>query len=364
MADGSNSHLSMSGGDDVPEGATIRYPVCAGSVYPAQQEELRALLGNAFKTDDRRKAISGGSTTRNRLSDGETFAGQPARWSGVTSLLGKNGKPIHPKRETHTGRIRALLAPHIDFRVSLDAYVKAFRPLRELRPDRVVLLATSHYSGMFYPAYDGKPFILSRRCFETPLGRVPVDAEAVDALSQYASQAGISLHDLAHRDEHSIELHVLLLQYIWKHAFSLVPVLVGPLDDLFYVPGGRLAQKVQVMASMLGEMFAEDEQTLFLVSGDLSHFGRKFGDEFRASDCFDQVIASDRQFLHAAAKGDAEGLLHHVADTADAWRICGFPPLYTALRALSGVQGVVTGHALWDERVEESAVTFGSVIYR
>lgn len=364
MGDVPKNHRSKSDAADLRDCASIRYPVCAGSVYPAQAGRLRSLLSQAFNENNPHTQAPD-SVFEKHVSDGsDSFRKQSGRWPGVASVLTTNGEPIHPKPQEKEGRIRALLAPHIDFRVSLDAYVAAFRPLADLRPRRVVLLATSHYSGMFHPAYDGKPFILSRRCFQTPLGTVPVDGKALDTLARHGAEAGISMQDMAHRDEHSIELHVILLQYVWNHPFWLVPVLVGPLDDLFYVPGGGLAKKVQVMASLLRDMFADDPQTLFVISGDLAHFGRKFGDEFRASECFDQVLVSDRQFLGAAARGDAEGLLNHVGDNADAWRICGFPPLYTALSTLPGMRGEVTGHALWDERTEESAVTFGSILYR
>ncbi len=302
------------------EKAEVRPAACAGLSYPYDENELRKMLDTAFSTNG---ADAGGK-----------------------------------------GRIKALYAPHIDPRIGLDAYVGAFRPLTGLKPARVVMLATSHYAGMYHPVYDGKPFIVTRKSFETPLGVVSVDQKTVDLLESKAGDTGCSMQDRAHRNEHSIELHLLFLQYIWSHSFEVVPLLVGSLEEMFYKKDGDIGQKVDAMASLLRDQFDKDDDTLFLISGDLAHVGKKFGDREPASSFFEEVKYFDRTFMEHAAEGKEEKLLSLIGDDYDRYRICGFPPLFTALSALTDVSGTVTGYELWDEREQESAVTYGSLLYR
>lgn len=302
------------------EFAGKRPPVCSGQSYPSDKTELGNMLRAAFTTN--------GNTT-----------------------------------DDNSG-IKALYAPHIDPRIGLNAYIPAFQPLAGLKPTRIVLLATSHYAGMYHPIYDGKPFIATRKNFETPFGVVPTDQKAIDLLERNAAQTGCSLQDRAHRNEHSIELHLIFLQYLWTHSFELVPILVGSLEEMYYKKDGDIGNKVDAMASLLGRHYGDDENTLFIISGDLAHIGKKFGDDEPAASLFEEVKAFDQEFLESAGKGDSEALLEIMKKEYDPYRICGFPPLYTALSALPDVKGSVTSYELWDEEERESAVTYGSLLYQ
>ncbi len=134
---------------------------------------------------------------------------------------------------------------------------------KEVRPDRVVFLATSHYSGNHYPLYDGKPFIATRKRFETPLGSVVADQEFMNLLEEQSEVTGCSFSDRAHRSEHSIELHLIFLQYLWSHPFKIVPILVGSLEELYYKEDGDVGQKVLAMASLLREHSGDENNTFF-----------------------------------------------------------------------------------------------------
>ena len=305
--------------EDEFEAMDVRPAVTAGNSYPADPEELRHEFDRAFA----------GSVDP-----------APAEIQSV----------------------KALYAPHIDPRVGMSSYVKAFSPLRQLKPRRVVLLATSHYAGLYNRRYLGKPFILSEKDFQTPLGIVKNDRESVGKLSKL-NNAGISTSDRAHRIEHSIELHLIFLKYLWSHEFSLVPILVGSLDELLYMPDGDLGIKMVNLGKALNEMFGDDPDTLFLISGDLAHFGKKFGDKLPASTYFEEVHRFDKQLLRAAEKGTTDAILDVMKTNNDQYRICGFPPLTTFLSAMPGLEGRQTSYDLWDERERESAVTFGSILY-
>ena len=349
-----------------------RPPVCAGQSYPMKGLELRQMLGAAFSTISKNTE---NKRTGNQLENNnfpERNNGEPSGTGHITS--GKTSKKTdkfglnqglggEADSPHEINRIKALYAPHIDLRVGLKSYIPAFRELMKLKPSRVVLLATSHYAASYYPLYDGYPFIATRKHFKTPLGTVPTDAAALSLIEQHAEETGCSFHDRAHRNEHSIELHLLFLQYMWEHSFRLVPILVGSLEEMYYKADGDIGSKVNAMARLLGESFGEDDETLFLISGDLAHVGKKFGDERPASEMFDEVKQFDSEFIRNAEKGNAESLLALMKEDLDSYRICGFPPLYTALKALSGVRGQVKSYDIWDERERESAVSFGSLVF-
>lgn len=302
------------------EHSTLHQSVTAGNSYPADPIELRNYLDEAFAKHD----------------------GQPAA-----------SKPA-----------KALYAPHIDPRVALDSYVKAFAPIKDLAPKRVVIIATSHYSGLYPDIYKENPFALVNKDFELPLGTIPRDQEAIEEVLESSEGTGITTQDRAHRMEHSIELHLLFLSYLWSHDFKVVPFLTRDLDDLYYMEDGHLGRQLGNFSELLRNLFGDGEDTFFLISGDLAHFGRKFGDESAASAMFEPVEAFDQKFLEYGAQNDRTNMLNLMKEDFDPYRICGFPPLYTFLNSMPDLKGEVLSYDLWDERERNSAVTFGSIIYK
>lgn len=300
------------------EQSTVHRSVTAGRSYPADPEDLRSYLDDAF--------------------------------AGYQS-------------QEATGRAKALYAPHIDPRAALDSYVAAFAPIRKMKPKRVVMLATSHYAGWYPKVYEGKPFILVDKDFEMPLGTICRDKERIDELSRLDESYGITTRDRAHRMEHSIELHLLFLHYLWEHDVRIIPFLVRSLDELYYMKEGYLGQQLQHFSQQLNQMFGEDEETFFLVSGDLAHFGKKFGDDQVASSLFSEVKDFDQRFLEYGSGNQRSQLLSLMKEQMDPYRICGFPPLYTFLNSMPDLEGEVLSYDLWDERERQSAVTFGSILY-
>jgi AmmeMemoRadiSam system protein B len=233
-----------------------------------------------------------------------------------------------------------------------------------LTPKRVVVIATSHYRGLYSEVYDDTPFITSRKTFELPHGDVSVDHEVLGRLEDQADELGVSFQDRAHRIEHSIELHLLYLRYIWQHEFKMVPLLVGGFHDLLYMRDGQTGQYLNKLSAWLRNEFGTDDDTFFLISGDLAHVGQKFGDQNPAQEMLDNVKQFDERFMQLAAENNREQLVTHMQEEYDPYRICGFPPLLTFLEALPEVKGEQLTYQVWDERERNSAVTFGSLLYR
>ncbi|NGP89581.1 AmmeMemoRadiSam system protein B [Fodinibius halophilus] len=307
--------------EETYEQSTIHQSVTAGGSYPANPEELKTYLDEAFN-----------------------------KHTSQTNGRDKKAK--------------ALYAPHIDPRVAIDSYVQAFAPIKELKPKRVVVLATSHYASLYPDIYRDNPFVLVNKDFELPLATISRDQEAISEFQNTNGEHGITTQDRAHRMEHSIELHLLFLSYLWDHDFSVVPFLTRGLDDLYYMEDGHLGQQLQNFSTLLRNKYAKDEDTFFLISGDLAHIGKKFGDSSAASTMFDDVKKFDKQFLDHGANQRRRQMLELMKEEMDSFRICGFPPLYTFLETIPNLEGEVLSYDLWDEQERESAVTFGSILYR
>ncbi|MDX1335826.1 MAG: AmmeMemoRadiSam system protein B, partial [Gammaproteobacteria bacterium] len=100
---------------------------------------------------------------------------------------------------------KALVAPHAGYIYSGPVAASAYARLKNAEEPirRVVLLGPSHrvpFYGLAVP---------SSEYFETPLGKVALDREAIALLLK---QGLVQEMDLAHAQEHSLEVHLPFLQ--------------------------------------------------------------------------------------------------------------------------------------------------------
>ncbi|MDX1681593.1 MAG: AmmeMemoRadiSam system protein B, partial [Phycisphaeraceae bacterium] len=123
-----------------------------------------------------------------------------------------DGAPDTPDAATP----RALIAPHAGYDFSGPIAGSAYRQLGDAARNyrRVLVIGPSHrhpFAGLAVP---------DANAFETPLGSVPVDTEAVDAI-QSACDDVVTL-DAAHDREHGLEVHLpFLIETVGD--FTLVP---------------------------------------------------------------------------------------------------------------------------------------------
>ena len=170
------------------------------------------------------------------------YAGDPRRLQAeVSDLLGavKSAAGILPK---------ALIAPHAGYVYSGPVAAQAFATLRERAQwvERVVLIGPAHFvpvRGIAAPAVDA---------FETPLGRVDVDRDALSTIADAVVES-----DAPHAPEHSLEVELPFLQTLLP-SFTVVPLVIGD-------------AKAQDVAEVLRRLWGGPE-TLIVISSDLSHY--------------------------------------------------------------------------------------------
>jgi MEMO1 family protein len=226
--------------------SVVREPAVAGRFYPADPDELRATIQRLL----------------------------------ASSVPSPDAPP------------KGIIAPHAGYVYSGPIAGVAHAALRGLRGRirRVILLGPAHYvrlRGMALPTADE---------FQTPLGRVPIDREAVE---RALTLPFVVVNDAAHAREHSLEVHVPFLQEVLGD-FQLVPLAVGEVT----------ADEVSAVLELL---WGGDE-TLLVVSSDLSHFH----DYETAA----RVDAETSRFIESLD-----------VDQLSGERCCGFRPIGGLLRA-------------------------------
>jgi AmmeMemoRadiSam system protein B len=255
--------------------------------------------------------------------------------------------------------IRAVIAPHIDYHRGGPAYAWAYRELAErCDADLFVVFGTCH-AGM------ADPFALTRKDYATPLGPAPVDRPFVERLAAAAGQDCFA-SELAHRVEHSIELQVVFLRYLWagRREFTIVPVLAGFAHDaLARGVGVEADARVPRFLEALAETVVASGRRVALIAGaDLAHVGPRFGDPEPVSEPERERIArEDRAMLQTVEAGDAAAFFASVADDQDRRRICGLSPIYALLRALGPRPGVVRHYGQWPD--PQAVVSYASVVF-
>lgn len=179
-------------------------------------------------------------------------------------------------------RLRAIVAPHAGYVYSGPVAGEAYRQLETLDPEvhwKVILLGPAHrvpLRGISVCAFDD---------YETPLGRIQVSPLAQDMAQRWGFIPEADLQ------EHSLEVQLPFLQRQLK-SFEIIPIVIG-------------AAPPQQLAELL--MPYLDDQTLLVVSTDLSHYF-PYDKAVRTDKIANQAIPN-LDIATMKSKGDACGLV-------------------------------------------------------
>lgn len=269
------------------------------------------------------------------------------------------GLPGEPRPDAG---LRAVLAPHIDYRRGGHAYTFAFKELVETTPASLfVVIGTSHYCGR-------RRFTLTRQGFETPLGVVPTDQTYIDRLVRHYPGDLFAEEWAAHVAEHSIELEVVLLHYLFagKRDIRVVPLLVGSMQDCVDTGTSPLDQPdVRAMVDALQTVERETSEPIcYVISGDLAHIGPKFGaDHPLLADELAHSKSQDAALMAKAEEVDREGYFRIIAEEGDGRNICGLSPTWLTLAACEPGWGRLLRYDQYVEPNGHESVSFASVAF-
>jgi AmmeMemoRadiSam system protein B len=290
------------------------------------------------------------------------YAGEPGPLrEQMRSLFTGPGGPGLPGEPRPDGRLKAALVPHIDFARGGPTFARGFKEIAERASASLfVIVGTSHYSA--------RRFTLTRKHFRTPLGVCETDGAFIDRLVKHYGDGLFDDELMAHLPEHSIELEVVLLQYLYegKRPFRIVPLVVGSFHDC--VTSRSEPSNREDIGRMVAALRAAERETAepvcYLISGDLAHIGPKFGDEEAVAEPFlTHSKSQDDAILQQAVTADPAAFFRVIADEGDERRICGLPPTYTVLEAVRPTAGKVLHYGRYVHPQGYESVSFASVAF-
>ena len=149
------------------------------------------------------------------------------------------------------GGFKILIVPHAGIVFSGPTAAAGFKQIEGKNYSKIILLGASHQAWFDYAA------VFDKGEWETPLGKIEVDEDLASAIID--KDAKIIAYTAVHNKEHSLEIELIFLQKVLKN-FKIVPILLSQ-------TGNELIEKLaQKIAQNL------DDQTLLVVSSDLSHY--------------------------------------------------------------------------------------------
>ncbi|HUX00164.1 MAG: AmmeMemoRadiSam system protein B [Phycisphaerae bacterium] len=238
----------------------------------------------------------------------------------------------------------ALIAPHAGYPYAGAVTGKGYAALKGRTYKRVILLGPSHQAAVRGAS------VLRVDAYETPLGRILVDAAARDALLRCAV---VREQPAAHAGEWSVENQLPFLQ-VALGDFAMVEVLVGVMTP---TERATLARVVRNLANA---------ETLLVVSTDFCHYGPRFNyvpftDRVpeRLAELNDRAVAAIRAL-------DAKGWDRFIKETGDT--VCGRAAVGLLLEVLQPWGDVESRRVAYDTsgRVTgdwENSVTYASVVF-
>jgi AmmeMemoRadiSam system protein B len=233
--------------------------------------------------------------------------------------------------DDHTVAAMGCIAPHAGYIYSGHVAGAVYSQLH--LPSTCIILCPNH------TGYGRPVSIMSEGSWETPLGRIAIDAELAAALKERSSL--LEEDSVAHRGEHAIEVQLPFLQAI-RRDLRFVPIALGTGRlEVLEALGEALAAVVSTLA----------EKPLIIASSDMNHYESDAITRFKDSKAIDRILALDalglwetvqREHISMCGYGPAVAMLtaaqHFGASRADLVK-------YATSGDISGDRETVVGYA-------------------
>ncbi|MBI4258283.1 MAG: MEMO1 family protein [Thaumarchaeota archaeon] len=177
---------------------SVRYPAVAGQFYASKEAELVKSIHECF--------------------------------------TGKLGPGKLPSSLTLT-HIKGAVMPHAGYMYSGPVAAHGYLACSGLKHVRLAVIVGPNHWGIGSGVATFKEGV-----WRTPLGSVEVDADAACALVK--ASGIVDFDETAHKREHSIEVQVPFLQYIFKQGFKILPLSMALQDHDTAVEVGRALAKI------------------------------------------------------------------------------------------------------------------------
>ncbi len=279
----------------------IRQPVVAGIFYPGSKEALRLAIEKCFK--------------------------------------GSRGPGHVPEvRVEKPTTVISLIAPHAGLQYSGEIAAHSYAVLAEDgTPDTVVLIGPNH-TGI-----GARISVSPHTAWRTPLGDVEVDKELAESIASESAYA--ELDELAHEREHSIEVQLPFLQYLFDKQLKIVAITM--LDQSLTA--------ARDLAQALDNVMTPGEHVLIATS-DLSHY-----------EPHDIAVKKDSEVIESILRLSAKDIVDAARERG--YTVCGYGAIATAA-LYSSRRGVERGELLRYSTSGEvtgefhAVVGYAAIVYR
>ncbi|HUT17443.1 MAG TPA: AmmeMemoRadiSam system protein B [Acidobacteriota bacterium] len=249
--------------------AKIRRPRVAGSFYEGNAESLKAQIKNCFLQEFGPKKLP------------------KVNKSGPREIIG-------------------LVCPHAGYMFSGPVAANAYYELAsDGKPDTVVILGPNH------TGYGSALSLMNEGFWRTPLGDVEIDGETASEVVRETRL--VDVDELAHRFEHSIEVQLPFLQYLYGSEFKFVPICFQMQDLSSAVEVGKAL--VEVLAS---------KNAVVIASSDMTHYEPQ-----------GNAAAKDMAALKAVEAMD-EKRFYSIIEARNV-TACGYGPIAAVITAAKGL---------------------------
>lgn len=303
----------------------MRLPIAAGSFYEGNKEKLIEQIKACFLS----KFGPGKLPECNRL------------------------QTINAKKAQKT--VVSLIVPHAGYVCSGMCAASAYVELCKYRPDTIIILGTDH---------TGNCSGLSLDDWQTLLGTVEVDKEFCKSLLK-KNDCNIKINEESHINEHSIEVQLPFLQYIYainaktnekgKKMFKIVPITLS--DDLDFK---------KVACSIYETMRRIKKSYAIIASGDFTHYGANYGYVPFTDGIKENIEKLDKKAINLILDLDSKGFCEFISKTkATICGRCGFTVLIE-LNKMLGLKGKLlkyytSGDVLGDYH---SSVSYAALLFQ
>jgi len=224
--------------------------------------------------------------------------------------------------------IAAGIVPHAGWTFSGQLAVLVFSAIKQ-QEDKVhtfVIFGAAHgYFGHTPAVYEAGRWM-------TPLGDAAIDEE----LAKAVLSTGVAVGDpQAHSSEHSIEVQVPFIQYLFAGA-KILPIVVPPTDQAV------------VLGTTIGDIISQAEKKIVCIgSTDLTHYGPRYG--FTPMGAGAEALqwasrVNDRQFIDLALKLEPKAMLTSAAENSNACGAGAAAAAVASAKRLGKTKGTLLAH--------------------
>ncbi len=251
--------------------------------------------------------------------------------------------------EAPAGMVYGGIVPHAGWVYSGPTAGAVFQAIAAQEPpETFILFGAVHTWGV------NDACLYGRGAWRTPLGELAIDEELAATL---AAQAGLADRPEAHAEEHSIEVQLPFIKYLFPSA-RIVPIAMPPLYTAHTV-GQKVAQAVRQVG----------RRAVALGSTDLTHYGPRYGlaPAGAGEHALTWVHNNDRAILDLMVAMRAEEI---VSEARSHHNACGAGAVAAAIAfaaEMGATQGVLlhytTSHEVMPMGRATDMVGYGAVVF-